>query len=374
MRRLRGLLLGGFLMTAWAAAAHAADVPELLKTIQAVEPNGAGSEDAARAWTELAAADADALPAILAGLDQANPLAANWIRTAIEAVVQRAARAGRGLSRDELEKFIKDVRHDPRGRRLAYELLSGIDAPTAERLLAGMLDDPSLELRRDAIVRQIAAADAARQAGRSEEEQTLCQAAFAAARDPDQVQLLTARLRKLGAKVDPIRHYGVLVHWHAIGPFDDAGGKGYDAAYPPEREIDLSRSYPGKEGEVRWVECTGAGDQGRVDLNKALGEKKGVAGYATTEFVSPKQQPAEIRMASENAVKLWLNGRLVDQHHVYHGGSQWDQYVVRVELQPGPNRLLLKVCQNELKEDWARAWSFQLRICDGIGTAILPAE
>src|SRR5690349_18232783 len=41
--------------------------------------------------------------------------------------------------------------------------------------------------------------------------------------------------------------------WHYIGPFDNADGEGFDAVYPPEREIDLKRTYTGKGGaSVAW--------------------------------------------------------------------------------------------------------------------------
>jgi hypothetical protein len=35
---------------------------------------------------------------------------------------------------------------------------------------------------------------------------------------------------------------------------------------------------------------------------------------------------------------------------------------------------LLKLCQNEQKEDWAQDWHFQLRICDASGAAVLPVS
>jgi tetratricopeptide (TPR) repeat protein len=356
------------------AAAPAAEVPELLKSLQAVGPGGAGQQEAARAWAELARCDADALPAILAGFDGANPLAANWIATAVDAVVERAQQGGRKLPRDELAKFVLDVRHAPQSRRLAYELLAQIDPSAPQRLIAGMLDDPSLELRRDAIAQQIEAAEAAQQSGRRDEAIRLYQRCFDAARDLDQVQLLAGRLKKLGVAVDQPRHFGFLLRWHVIGPFDNTGEKGFDAAYPPEREIDLRRAYPGKAGEVRWIEHTASNAQGVVDLNKLFAPEKGVLAYATTEFVSGKKWQVQLRLTSENGVKLWLNGRLVDARPVYHSGFQFDQYVSRVELQPGRNVILVKVCQNELVEDWTKAWQFQLRVCDEIGTGVLPAD
>ena len=50
---------------------------------------------------------------------------------------------------------------------------------------------------------------------------------------------------------------------------------------------------------------------------------------------------------------------------------QIDQYVERVALKAGKNRILLKLCQNEQKEQWAQRFAFQLRVSDFTGKAIL---
>src|SRR5947209_9516296 len=43
--------------------------------------------------------------------------------------------------------------------------------------------------------------------------------------------------------------------WHYIGPFDNTDNQGFDVAYPPEKEIDLARKYPGKDGKpIGWKE------------------------------------------------------------------------------------------------------------------------
>ena len=41
-----------------------------------------------------------------------------------------------------------------------------------------------------------------------------------------------------------------------------------------------------------------------------------------------------------------------------------------MELRKGRNEVLLKVCQNEQKDDWAQTWSFQARLCDALGGAV----
>ncbi len=146
-------------------------------------------------------------------------------------------------------------------------------------------------------------------------------------------------------------------------------------AYPPEQSIDLAAEYEGKPNEgkpqtVQWIDYATSDDYGVVDLNKALLKANGVTAYAWGEFESPAARAAEVRVGSANAAKIWLNGKLVHTHAVYHSGSNMDQYSAPVELKQGRNTLLVKILQNEQKEDWAQTWDFQLRICDSTGAAI----
>ena len=361
------------MLPAFALPAVGDDLEGLLKTIQAVGPKGAGNRPAARAWEQLARADAEKLPAILAGLDGAGPLAANWIRTAVDAIAEDQLRRGGRLPAEGLEGFVLDRRHSPRARRLAYEWLVRVDPSAPQRLLGGMLDDPSLEIRRDAVARRIEQADSLQERQR-EKAAAVYREALTAARDLDQIRLLAGRLRKLGLTVDLPRHFGFVVRWKVIGPFDNTDEKGFDAVYPPERQLDLGARCEGKHGEVKWIEHVTGHEYGRVDLNKVLEEEKSVVAYATAEFVSKGRQEVEFRAGSHNAVKVWLNGRLVYGRNVYHMGSHIDQHVSRVVLEPGRSVILVKVCQNRIMEDWGRYWGFQFRVCDSKGTAVLSAD
>ena len=44
------------------------------------------------------------------------------------------------------------------------------------------------------------------------------------------------------------------------------------------------------------------------------------------------------------------------------------------QLEKGTNSILIKLCQNEQKEDWTVEWEFQLRVCNATGTAIPAAD
>jgi hypothetical protein len=353
------------------AAVRGDELSDALAKLKAVGPNAQGHRAAQEAWQVAAKADAARLTEMLAALDDAGPLAANWIRAAVEAVGQRAAAAGDRSIAPALEKFTLDTTHAPRARRLAYDLLVRIDPTTPDRLMPGFLNDPSVELRRDAIDRVVAEAEKATDEATKKARYAT---AFVSARDVDQIKDLAEKLKKLGNEVDLPSHFGFVMKWHVIGPFDNVGGKGFSVAYPPETEIKLDAKYPGKSEEVAWKEHTTVDPYGMVDLNAVLGKNKGAAGYAVAEFRSDAEHPVELRLGCINAVKLWVNGKLLDSREVYHSGTQIDQYISRTTLKPGVNVILVKICENEQTESWAQDWQFQLRVCDAVGTAVLSQD
>ena len=352
------------------AAEPPAELATALETIRAVAPQGKGHAEASRAVKLVSQASAGDLPQILAAMDGANPIATNWLRGAAEAVAQRAA-AEKQLSVADLEKFLADQKHSPRGRRLAYELVAGVDPTAEQRLIPTLLDDRSLELRRDAVAQLLAEADkmepTAEALGRY-------QKAFHHARDLDQIQAAAAKLKSLDAAPDIAAHMGFVMRWKLLGPLDNVADKGWDTAYPPEESIDLSARYDGQKGPIRWLDHTTTDDYGHVDLAKALDKHKGAVAYAYAELTVGQEQPCELRLGTPNASKIWLNGKLISATHVYHANETIDQYIAPGTLRAGRNTILLKICQNEQTEVWAQNWQFQLRVCDATGTAILATD
>jgi hypothetical protein len=345
-----------------------ADVKTLLAHIKAVGKKGEGNVAAAKAWRELAKSGPDALIDVLTALDDATPTAANWLRSAVEAIVDRSLRASRPLPGAKLEAFVKDTRHAGPARRLAFDCLARVDRTAPGRLLPGMLHDPGAELRRDAVALVIKEAEAL--AGKKDRAAAVAayRKALAAARDRDQVERIARALKPLGIAVDLTKQFGFLTTWQLIGPFDNGGGVGFGKAFPPEKAVDLTAKCEGKKGkQTGWVEHTTALPYGLVDLNKALGKNMGAAAYAFAAVHSARERPVEIRVGSNNAVKIFLNGKEIYFRDEYHHGMRMDQHVGRGVLKAGRNEILVKVCQNEQKDDWAQLWSFQARVCDALG-------
>ncbi len=356
-------------------AAGAEDLRPAIQQILSVGPRGAGNVRASKAWQTLSQASAEQLPTLLKAMNDANPLAVNWLRAAVDTIAERQLKAGQPLPAAALEKFALETGHNPRVRRLAYEWLARADDTAPERLIPGFLQDPSVELRRDAVARLMNQAEKIKKSDAAAKKRVYRQA-LAGARDRDQVDAIAKALKGLNDEVDLARHFGFILRWRLIGPFDNTDKKGFAVAYPPEKQVDFQAKYPGKDGEVAWRGFVSDDPYGQIDLNRGLAKHMGAAGYAAAEFMADKPQKAQLRLNSLCAVKLWLNGKLLVERDVYHAGSQsgTDRYIADVQLKPGRNVILVKCLQNEQTESWAQNWDFQLRVCDSAGTAILSTD
>lgn len=332
---------------------------------------GQDDAQARQAWKRLVNAGPGALPAVLTALRDANPIGANWLLTAAEAIVARELAAGGNPPRRLLEDFLHNRSNPGRARRVAFEWLIRMDPASREQWLPTFLDDPSLELRRDAVRQRWQEIDATIPTEDRAKRTSAYLELIRHVREQEQAEQLYKLIVDGGGSYDLTGHFGFITSWHVIGPFDHTGVKAFNVAYPPESAVDLAASYDGKNGQrVRWQSVTATGTYAHVDLNQPLGKLKGVIGYAAAMVESPREQPVEVRVGTVNAIKIFLNGDLLLAHEEYHHGAHMDQYIGRGRLKVGRNTILLKVCQNEQTESYAALWGFQCRLCDATGGAV----
>jgi hypothetical protein len=363
-----------------AASATADDAASWIAQIRNVGPKGEGHAQAAEAARQLSDGETSSLIPLLQAMKGAEPVAANWLSGVFESLAQKASRETTGLPAKPLIEFFHDRSQEPRARRLAFEWIAKADPEFAATTIPKSLDDPSSEMRRDAVADHMKTARTLLDQGDKEAATREYQLALSGAGDEDQVQELARQLKEMGHEVDLIQHRGFLMSWQLVGPFDNTGAKGFDVAYPPELGVKLDETYEGKPDEegkprqVAWSPFVSEKPDGMFDIAKLVAPYKGAIMYATTEFESDSAQPVEFRFGTPNGWKLWLNGKLLLGHEEYHRGMFFDQYQVRGELRPGANTILLKVCQDEQTEDWAQEWVFQFRTCDLTGRALLPSS
>jgi hypothetical protein len=131
--------------------------------------------------------------------------------------------------------------------------------------------------------------------------------------------------------------------WSVIGPFDNTGEDmpGFDAVYPPEREIDLDAAYNGKNGEpTRWRQVE-TDPNGFLNLAAVYGARNAAA-YCLTYIYSPVEGRRDLLIGSGDGGKLWVNGEYVWGEPVGRAPEP-EQNRLRVHLRKGWNTVLFKV-------------------------------
>jgi hypothetical protein len=148
--------------------------------------------------------------------------------------------------------------------------------------------------------------------------------------------------------------------WRYIGPFDNAGGRGFRTAYPPEREINLAAKYPGKGGPVVWRE--GKFTDGQVNNLALFRHNEQAVVYLHRTIDCDRATELPVSLGSDDGLVVWLNGaRLVEQDITR--GCAADQARLTLKLKRGKNDLLLKVTQG------SGTWAFYFKALKPMPTA-----
>ena len=360
------------------SAAWGSDIEALL----AVDCWGQGNSQASAAWKRLVASDPQELPNILKTFDHSTPLSANWIRSAAEVVVQNIVqeKTENSFGKAELEKFlnqfIQDQNHAAVGRLFALEMLENHFPANLAAITDSLLTDPCGEMRRPAITKLI---DAANSASSASAAVKILQKALPYVYDYDQVRFIAGKIAELNEKenlgldFDQAVASGFLVDWQVVGPFDNTDIKGFHTEYEPERQFVKDDTavpvgpFEGKHGQIDWKPARPTDPLAILQFNDLCGKEKNVCAYAIAEIDSKTARSASIRVSSFNAIKLWLNGKLLGVHEIYHGHEEPDQYIMPCELPQGKSRILVKVCQNNQPQEYTWEWRLRVRVVEESG-------
>src|SRR5262249_17502782 len=155
-----------------------------------------------------------------------------------------------------------------------------------------MLDDPGKELRREAVAKALAGVAGLLEKKENEKATEAYRKLLTVVRDEDQIEEIAKQLKKLNVEVDLASQFGFIRDWALAAPFDNAGGVGFKAVYPPEKGVDLTATYTGKKDvKVTWTGHSTKDAHGVVNLNTALGKIKGATAYAFTVVESNDDRP-----------------------------------------------------------------------------------
>jgi len=163
------------------------------------------------------------------------------------------------------------------------------------------------------------------------------------------------------------KHAGVPEEskWLVIGPFDNKNG--FHKKFPPEKEINFSKIYEDQSKTIMWQQANDGVAEGYINLKQIFSPNIWSVAYGLIYINSPQQQPAQFRIGTNEAVKLWLNGKQVWTFNRVRDAI-FDDDVVDVSLKPGLNKMLIKV-SNRLGD-----WGFYFRVTDNNGHGLTDIE
>lgn len=162
----------------------------------------------------------------------------------------------------------------------------------------------------------------------------------------------------LQAEFSPVRE------WQIVGPFHSGESlAGHTTVFPPEQGINLQAEFDGAGGKVKWQRYrVPIGDLG-IDFKAIYTPGESVTAYALTYVDSPIEQIVQLRFGSNDAGKVWLGGKLVDDFP----RESWcilDRDIVSVTLPKGKTPVLAKATTG------VGAWSLALRFTDVNGNPV----
>jgi HEAT repeat protein len=253
-------------------------------------------------------------------------------------------------------------------RDRALNGLALVGDPQSLPLIERYLQQPNPP--RAALLAAVAIAETLMRQGKKTDATTLARRVLSLRPPRDVGNRASQVLVRLGEDPSAIpRSQGFLCHWWLLGPLPNPDNRAFDQAFIDETSLAPLRLETVRvdNRSLRWREIRITDPQGVVDLTPFFRQTEWVACYAYTEFVVDSDMDAELRLGSDDSVKVWLNGQLVHQFGGMRGLTV-DQDRVRVQLRKGINRLLLKVTQG------GGGWEFCVRLVDLQGNPIAYRE
>jgi hypothetical protein len=141
--------------------------------------------------------------------------------------------------------------------------------------------------------------------------------------------------------------------WHLLGPFDAPDNDRLATVFPPEKALDLTKTYTGQGGApIRWQAIerpvsadSDLTDEFFVEFHKYFGGiKYNAVAYALVYLHAPRDLDASLAFGSDDGIVIWVDDAEIYRHDVGRAYQPKEERVP-VRLREGANRLLVKISQ-----------------------------
>jgi len=250
-----------------------------------------------------------------------------------------------------LEMFAKaaGLAKRPDEKRLIASGLRNVRHMDAFRALVKSLEDPAIKAEAE-----LAVADLAYDLRRDKDAEELIPVMMKLG-ETSESRTVKDKARRCLAELYGGRSF--IKKWLGAGPYKQ-DGKGmaeiFKMAFPPE---------PGASGDVKWKEVRRGIGSDVINIEDAIGHGDNCCAYLKTTVTMPEAQTVRLEMGSDDAIKAWVNDKLVHQMLATRGHAP-GQDVVNVPFNKGENIILLKVV------DGSGHWACSCRILSDKGMPI----
>ena len=143
-----------------------------------------------------------------------------------------------------------------------------------------------------------------------------------------------------GGMEGPLASQGCLRNWSVVGPFDNDSMQGFADRLGPEKGE--AGPYDGKMTKVKWRKAPDLDRFCVMHLGKTVEPSTSAVAYLAGEVELDRRREATLLVGAEGAYKIWVNGTLVGRQGE-NLGLEADNQAWAVDLEKGPNRILVKV-------------------------------
>lgn len=138
-----------------------------------------------------------------------------------------------------------------------------------------------------------------------------------------------------------VRGVDAVLPLSVVGGWDNDQGKGFDLAHPPELGVDLTATYEGSLMQIGW-QTPPRDFRGETDLREFVSPGQWSVAYAASGLSVPQEGTYELRVATTDPIKVFVDGALVFEARELQSVYGFDQFVIPVKLAAGEHQVLIK--------------------------------
>ncbi len=243
-------------------------------------------------------------------------------------------------------------------RTAALEGIRAFPVPEAYDIVLEMLAEDDVDSL--PVSTMVGVALNAIEAGREAEGNRLMAEIMPRLTSADAVRHAIHAMRAHGPNPAFARALGYINRWWLVGPFPWRPQTGFDTRFIGEPDVSIEDAYTVDDQTLHWEQRESDDPAALFDLIAHLAPAENVVAFAYAEIEVAAGGPAQLRLGSDDGIRVWVNQEAVFQIDADRG-YDIDQDVADITLREGRNVVLAQVTQ------LLGGWAFTLRLTEPDG-------